>query len=323
MSFNEKNKVLARKHVADLRNILYKEWIKDSIDKSVIYTDTDCLKVDYESNPVVQVKEIDVVSAVFEYADRNTAVLNFADYLEPGGGFMKGGEAQEESLCHASTLYPVLAAHQEDYYDVNAQDVNGHLYTNKALYSPDILFIRERRKQKVDIITCAAPNLNRAQKSEKFNITDNTNAMLSRIQFIMDVAGDNSIDTLILGAWGCGVFGQDVLEVARMFKYVISTKCTVKNIIFAIRGSKTYNIFKNVFDNEEAMSITSAIVSYIEKSSSSGIIRVGDDVESPRLIFGHNGVISDGELCTIISVHSDDLYDLRSKNGVEAYKVRL
>ena len=45
---------------------------------------------------------------------------------------------------------------------------------------------------------------------------ENTKALASRIKFMYDVAEDNCVNTLILGAWGCGVFRQDACTVAEL-----------------------------------------------------------------------------------------------------------
>ena len=60
----------------------------------------------------------DSVEAIMNYSQGKTAVLNFASYKEPGGGFMAGSQAQEESFCHESFLYNVLRQFQY-YYDWN------------------------------------------------------------------------------------------------------------------------------------------------------------------------------------------------------------
>ena len=83
----------------------------------------------------------DSVSAIFRYKEGKTAVLNFASYKNPGGGFIIGSSTQEESLCHASFLYNVLSQFTESYYAWNNEHKNKALYTNRALYSPDVIFL--------------------------------------------------------------------------------------------------------------------------------------------------------------------------------------
>ena len=46
--------------------------------------------------------------------------LNFASARHPGGGFLNGSQAQEESLARASGLYPCIAQFHE-MYDANSR----------------------------------------------------------------------------------------------------------------------------------------------------------------------------------------------------------
>jgi uncharacterized protein (TIGR02452 family) len=123
------------------------------------------------------------------------------------------------------------------------------------LYTPDVYFKYDDDNETFcDVITCAAPNITPSRKYG-WGITneENSAALDSRIKFVLDIAADNEVETLILGAFGCGVFGQDATEVISIFKKHLETthKNCFKNVIFAIPNdgrsdnyNKAYKILK-------------------------------------------------------------------------------
>lgn len=236
-------------------NTLHENEISKCIEQTKIYDQTFFCTKKFEikdnSEQKIIVEDIDSVQAVFRYAyeDGKTAVLNFASYKNPGGKFLDGSSAQEEMLCHSSFLYNVLSEFDEDYYEFNRLSKNFALYTNRALYSPDVLFMRGDEEIYVDVITCAAPNKTAAQKYCGKSDFDCNSAMVERIHFMLDIAKEENVNTLILGAWGCGVFGNDAEFVANSFKKELEEYYTdtFENIIFAIPGGTNYMVFKRVF----------------------------------------------------------------------------
>lgn len=164
-------------------------------------------------NPGIMIYPGDCLSAAiyssnhFKYSEEEITILNFASFKYPGGGYLKGATAQEESLCAESTLYNVLSDPwlEETYYSKNREDINKGLYYNKALYHPEIVFERDDKTYKFNILTCAAPNYGEAIKrgvphSEIVEIYRN------RLKFIYKILAQKQQGLLIAGAWGCGVF---------------------------------------------------------------------------------------------------------------------
>ena len=100
-----------------------------------------------------------------------------------------------------------------------------------------------------DVITCASPNKTASQKYCGVSDEENSKVLRDRIDFVLKIAKDNLVENLILGAGGCGVFGQDPYEVAQIFKELLTTKykCFDK-VIFAIPDKKgeNYIAFKEV-----------------------------------------------------------------------------
>lgn len=171
--------------------------------------------------------------------NEQVALLNFASYKNPGGMYMKGSVAQEEYLCHASTLYNVLEQFH-GYYEWNVEHLNRGMYRNRAIYSPDVMFTNCGRK--ADVITCAAPNKSVLIQYGRFTEAENRKALEERIDFVRDICLTENVKTIILGAWGCGVFSQDAGAVAGLFDRAF--KNTGINCIYAIPDQKTYNVFK-------------------------------------------------------------------------------
>src|SRR5690348_16181281 len=78
---------------------------------------------------------------VARYGPEKVAALNFASAKNPGGGFLSGSQAQEESLARASALYACLVPHNF-YYDENRKAPTA-LYTDHMIVSPKVPVFRD------------------------------------------------------------------------------------------------------------------------------------------------------------------------------------
>lgn len=222
--------------------------------------------------PTVTVSGKRSLEAAVEYAKQGmkTCVLNFASASNPGGGVTHGSSAQEESICRCSTLYPCLNTGDmwSCFYTPHRQAENP-LYNNDCIYTPDVYVIKsdtsipkllpESEWQKVNIITCAAPNLrhkpsncmNPGAGDKQADINDKELAQLltSRIRRIFEIAAANGNEALILGAFGCGAFKNPPIVVAKVFAEQLQAfRGCFKAIEFAVfhteREAGNYNAFK-------------------------------------------------------------------------------
>lgn len=228
----------------------YPGYINNSIYNSPVYTSETKFKETDDSmrkTPEVTFENLDTVSALYKHKDSpRIAVLNFASFKHPGGGFVDGSMAQEEALCHESDLYNVLCKFTE-FYKYNNENLNQGMYSNRAIYCRNVLFSRNGYVTFADVITVASPNKIPAIRYKSFSNAENHAALKSRIEFIRDIAENENVDTLILGAFGCGVFLQDPEEVADLFKETFR-ETTVKRIVYAVPGNdRNAEVFSEVF----------------------------------------------------------------------------
>lgn len=159
-------------------------------------------------------------------AGERPVALNFASATHPGGGFLNGARAQEESLCWSSGLYACLE-HQV-MYDFHRQR-HDPLYTDYTLYSPDVPVFRDDDGHLLDepylcsFLTSAAVNATALLQRDPSRRPEIRPAMLDRIHKVLKLGAAHGHTAIILGAWGCGAFGNDGHDMAAWFDRVLQT----------------------------------------------------------------------------------------------------
>ena len=148
-------------------------------------------------------------------------LLNFASAKNAGGGFLNGAKAQEEDLARCSALYPCLRA-APGYYTANRNPAVSMLYTDHMIYSPRVPFFRVRSRELLDhvflasVITAPAPNAGQHRRREGTEVEIEA-ALRRRAGLVLALAEARGHRSLLLGAWGCGVFKNRATLVADAF----------------------------------------------------------------------------------------------------------
>lgn len=245
------------------------EELKNTVERTKTYspeeieqlTSSILAKVENTKRSAIQVWNCSSIEALQKIGNTSKiAILNFASAKNPGGGFLGGASAQEESLARSSSLYASLTK-EDTMYQFN-KSRRTFLYSDYLIYSPDTLFWFDDDGKTIDpmlvadVITSPAPNKGAMlQHNRQDEIAQIPVVFKNRIKQVLSVAVHNKIQTLILGAWGCGVFRNDTKDVAQYFQEVIEQHFngTFDEIIFAIHDSSdkktTLNAFKDVFTN--------------------------------------------------------------------------
>ena len=176
--------------------------------------------------------------------------LNFANGIHPGGGFLGGARAQEEVLCRSSALYQTLNG--DPMYAVHRMRPKPDS-TDWAIYSPDVPVFRTddgtalEEPWLLSFITCAAPYAPSVGQPQSGNI------LQQRIIRVLSIARAYGYEALVLGAWGCGAFGNDPHRTALDFRKALETEFNgaFSDVVFAItdwsKEKRFIGPFCNVF----------------------------------------------------------------------------
>lgn len=183
----------------------------------------------------------------------NMAVLAFASFTNPGGGYIQGYLGQEATLCADSYLYNVLDKQRKWYGENRRRNINCELYRNRALVVPAVRFDRNHVHAYADVIVAAAPNAKRAR--QEYRVSDDAllDALRDRIRFVLAICDELGREKLVLGAWGCENSGFDAEAVAELFrKELASGDFKVKQVFFAVpstRWDEDFAKFEHVLAN--------------------------------------------------------------------------
>lgn len=235
------------------KKIEIKNELKESIKNTFTIAPNDwdaILKVPIENKfeTEIVVKICSTIEAIVQEKKDRICVLNFASAKNPGGGFLGGASAQEESLARSSSLYETQIK-DKTMYDFN-RNQSSFLYSDYMIYSPNVLFWNDdngdyfEKPFVVDVITAPAPNKGAMiQHNRKEEIAATKEVFKKRMDKVLAIAANQKCDTLILGAWGCGVFRNEAKDVAHLFKEIIEEKYSgaFKKIVFAIYSDKNAN----------------------------------------------------------------------------------
>lgn len=222
---------------SDAAQVDIRQDMEHSIRHSILITPSDgeaLLKKYYENagrsedtlpadTTVENISTVDAIRKMAAQGKRQIGVLNFASAKNPGGGFLNGAMAQEESLAASSTLYRTQTAHEQYYRENRA--CGSMIYTDHGIYSPDVVFFRDgdfrlAEPVKASVLTLPAVNMGQVlQKGE--DIPKAKAAMKRRMRLALAIFAEQGAKNLVLGAYGCGVFRNSPGDIAAWWRELL------------------------------------------------------------------------------------------------------
>lgn len=149
-------------------------------------------------------------------------VLNLASPVHPGGGVRRGARAQEEDLCRKSSLLLSLESKTAGkYYDFN-KSLHSFMGSDALMLTPSVEIIKDENGVLLDdtvvvsVLTCAAPKVSGGK--EGMSETEYRLLVYNRIVGMLKSAAFFGYRNLILGAWGCGAYGNDASVISDLFR---------------------------------------------------------------------------------------------------------
>ena len=192
----------------------------------------------------IQVRQASTLAVMRELVDagERPLVLNFADALHPGGPFRKGGRGQEQTLVGASGLLKCIE--DQPFYEYHRAHLDP-FYSDHLVYAPDVPVFRDAAKQLLEqpyscsFISASAVNARALEARGGARDEAITAAMRRRIEQVLGCAHTYGHACLVLGAWGCGVFGNDPRRIAALFHEALTETFAgvFDTVVFAIEDN--------------------------------------------------------------------------------------
>ncbi len=268
----------ARKIVYKDNLEIFKNWPSIFDTKANIINNTKAYKSSFNTNSnnsyntITKVVNMDCADVAEELINEglNPAILNLASAIKPCGGYSDGMGAQEESLCYMSNLSTSLYQFGNPKYKAIRETINIMEANHKigvypldinygGVYSKNITFFRHnlnnnyRLREKLfncSIISVASLANKISDYNDNETIYFNEDGHLNKegieieknkIRTIFRIALDNNHDSIVLGAFGCGVYNVLPEDCSKLFKEVLEEpefKSKFKKLVFAIYEGK-------------------------------------------------------------------------------------
>lgn len=203
---------------------------------------------------------------VCQPSQKDVLVLNFASPIHPGGGVKKGARAQEEDLCRMSTLYVSLSGEKAASFYKHNRMVDDSKGSTSMIFSDNVEVFKDETYDylpapvRVSVLTCAAPVYRTHNVANPFLYEQkHYQTVYQRIVSMIVCCANFGYENLVLGAWGCGVFGNDAEKMAKLFDRALNgevkgghpLRYSFDNIYFAVldrsKDQYNYNSFKKIF----------------------------------------------------------------------------
>lgn len=204
---------------------------------------------------VITVRNESTLAAAQRLAEmgKRPAALNFASAKHPGGGWLSGARAQEETIARASGL--VACIEGNPMYARNAA-LSDALYMDDAIYSPNVPVFRDdagallSEPYVCSFITSPAVNAWVVLERDRSRRAEVHAAMGRRVRRVLAIAALHEHGALVLGAWGCGVFCNDPAEVAGLFAEALAESFhgAFAEVVFAVLDSSPERRFIGPFE---------------------------------------------------------------------------
>lgn len=208
---------------------------------------------DYEFEEIVRsydtkIELIDGDTFTVAQTLKKPCVLNFASHKRPGGGYESvlnlrmPIKTQEEDLFRRSNLPELM----------DTKEVRKNYYPLKGLqgiYTTGIVVNKNSSLESIEpfeVTMVTVPAVVVPKPEDAVLVSQ-------KIKRIYNIAAANGEQTLILGAWGCGVFKNDPKTIAKLFMQYLNTDFArvFAKIVFAIPDSKhiNYKLFEETIVN--------------------------------------------------------------------------
>ena len=256
-------------------------------------------------------------------------VLNLANPVEPGGGVRRGAAAQEEDLCRTSSLLLSLESRKaKPYYDYN-RSLGTYMGSRALMIHPQVEIIKDEHGDPlpetvvVAVMTCAAPLISGGL--EGLTQAQYETLLYNRITGMLKVAAYLGYRYLILGAFGCGAFGNDARIVSDLFYKALKEfdfdgmheKDMFRRIDFAVlcRSDDQYNFkefsrnFSHFYRDEDRKETDHALKRERETEVHLDAIR--------GCVFG--GAVGDALGYPVEFMREEQIFQKYGENGITAY----